>query len=258
MTDYETVLVERSDEIATIRLNRPDSLNAVNRRMHEELPHVWRALDDDPSVRVIIVTGAGDRAFCAGLDLKESTALDTPTIPSGSMRITARQNGVWKPVITAVNGVCAGGGLHFVADSDLVIAAQQATFVDTHTSIGYVTGGAAITLSRRLPLETALRLVLLGRDFRLDAIEAHRVGLVGEVVPLADLPHRAAQRASSIARNSPQAISRSLQAIWGALEIGRSEAIAQAEQLAREHAVHPDYTEGPRAFLERRPPRWTT
>ena len=258
MTDYETILVERSGAIATIKLNRPEALNAVNRRILEELPHVWSALDDDSSVRVIIVTGVGERAFCAGLDLKESTASDTPTTAVGAMRITARQNAVWKPVITAVNGVCAGGGLHFVADSDLVISAQHATFVDTHTSIGYVTGGAAITLSRRLPLETVLRLVLLGRDFSMDAIEAHRVGLVGEIVPLADLAHQAAQRASSIAGNSPQAISLSLQAIWGALETARSEAIARAEQLAREHAIHPDHAEGPRAFLERRPPRWTT
>src|SRR6202034_2494732 len=136
-----TLTVERHGRVGWLVFNRPDSGNAMNAAMIEELEAAWRELDADPAVRVIVNTGVG-RAFQTGLDMVQlSRNPDALRKQSGrtrraELRLTSWQNGVWKPVIAAGNGVCVGGGLHFVADADIVLAASDATFFDTHVSVG--------------------------------------------------------------------------------------------------------------------------
>jgi enoyl-CoA hydratase/carnithine racemase len=258
---FTTIRVARDGPVATITLDRPDRLNATDRAMHAELPRAWRMLDADPDVRAIVVTGAGTRAFCAGQDLRE-VAEEGGELPSlapryaDAIRLTALQNAVWKPVVTAVNGVCAGGGLHFVADSDIVIAAEHASFVDTHTAVGFVSSCEAIGLARRIPLDAVMRLVLLGRAGRIDAAAALRLGLVGEVVAQDALMARAMALAGAIAANSPAAVRESKRAIWESLDRGLGDALQHGWDAVRAFVDHPDYREGPRAFADKRPPRW--
>lgn len=259
---YKSIVVEVRGHVATITLNRPQRMNATDRAMHEELPLAWRELDADPRVRAIIVTGAGDRAFCAGQDLKEVAEVggELPSLVenySDAVRLTALQNQVWKPVITAVNGVCAGGGLHFIADSDLVIASETASFVDTHTAVGFVSACEAIGLARRIPFEAVMRLVLLGRAGRIDAKNALALGLVGEVLAPARLLDRAHELGELIAQHSPGATRASKKAIWESLNLGLEQANQHGWEAVRGFWDHPDYLEGPRAFAQKRPPSWT-
>jgi enoyl-CoA hydratase/carnithine racemase len=171
-------------------------------------------------------------------------------------RLTPLQNGCWKPVILAINGMVNGGGFHFVADCDLTICADHATFFDTHVKLGLVAGIEPVGLTRRLPLESVLRLALLGGAERMDAQEALRIGLVGEVVPGGDLMSRAWELASKIAKHSPTALARTKRAIWQGLETGLDGAIDNAWKIVGEHNDCPDITEGGLSFMEKRPPKW--
>jgi enoyl-CoA hydratase/carnithine racemase len=170
--------------------------------------------------------------------------------------LTALQNRCWKPVVTAVNGMACGGGLHFVADSDLVLAAEHATFFDTHVKVGLVAALEPVGLARRMPLEAVLRMAFLGGSERLDARRALELGLVGEVLAAAELLPRARELARKIAEHSPTALARSKQAIWESLDAGLHAGLERAWQMIREHTAHPDLQEGSNAFVEKRRPRW--
>jgi enoyl-CoA hydratase/carnithine racemase len=172
-------------------------------------------------------------------------------------RFTARHLGFYKPVITAVNGVCAGAGLHFVADCDLVIAASSAKFVDTHVDVGQVTALEPIGLLRRVPMEHVLRMVVLGRAGAINAEEAVRIGLAGEVVPDEDLLPRARALAAIAASVSPATVQASLRAIWTSFELPLQAAYDHGYELIVRHRDHPDALEGVRAFAERRAPVWS-
>jgi enoyl-CoA hydratase/carnithine racemase len=164
---------------------------------------------------------------------------------------------VWKPVIAAVNGTCAGGGLHFVADADIVIASSNATFLDPHVSIGQVTAYEAIALVRKSPMEPIMRMALTGRHERLSAERAYQLGILSQVV---DPPERLADEAmilaEKIAQNSPAAMRATKKALWGALEHGLTDACRAGAQELMAMWGHPDQSEGPLAFVERREPRW--
>jgi len=263
-TRFETLLYEVDGGVATITLNRPDRHNAFTVRMSRELQQVWADVKRDPAVVCAIVTGAGDKAFCTGMDVADvADGSATETARSGSETgrpfyffLTALQNRCWKPVITAVNGMVVGGGLHFVADSDLVLAAEHATFFDTHVKLGLVAGIEPVGLARRIPLEAVLRMALLGGAERMTAQQALALGLVGEVLPRERLMPRARELAAKIAEHSPTALARSKQAIWGSLDAGLLEGIDRAERIIEEHHSHPDLAEGSRAFVEKRKPRW--
>ena len=183
--------------------------------MLAELERAWRELDADPDVRVIVNTGNGD-AFQTGLDVvpaqprPATRCASSPAAPSDAeLQLTAWHNQVWKPVIAAVNGVCAGGGLHFVADADIVIAASDATFLDPHVSVGQVTAYEAIALVRKSPMEPILRMALAGRHERITAERARQLGILSEVVdPPERLRDAAQELAEKIARNSPAAMAR--------------------------------------------------
>ena len=258
---YTTLRVERRGPAGWLTFDRPDVGNAMDAAMLAELEHAWAELDADPAVAVIVNTGAG-AAFQTGLDVAQ-LARDPDALREQSrrtrradLRLSAWHNGVRKPVIAAVNGTCAGGGLHFVADADIVIAAEEATFLDPHVSVGQVTAFEAITLARTSPMEPVLRMALVGRHERMGAARAHQLGIVGQVVPLADLEATAQALAESVARNSPTALALTKRALWGALEAGLTDACHAGGLDLVEMWGHPDQEEGPRAFAERRPAAW--
>jgi E-phenylitaconyl-CoA hydratase len=257
----EEVVYSKADGVATIRLNRPEAGNALSRRMRPVFADIWADVRTDDDVRAVIVTGTGERHFCTGADVKEVAESGTTTSSAQSVRTaivwSPLQNDVWKPVICAVNGLVAGGGLHFVADADIVVAAETATFMDTHVSVGQVGAVENIGLAHRMPLGAVLRMTLMGRSYRMPAARAYALGLVDEVVPLAELDTTARGIALAIAANSPAAVMRSKRAIWDSVGAPRQEALEHGWALAREHWSHPDFTEGARAFAEKRPPRWT-
>lgn len=254
---FETVDFVVDEGIALIRLNRPDRHNAINQKMHVELPQIWTRLNNDPGVRVAIITGAGCKAFCSGADISDLPMIDAQD-PEGlaSIRWTALQNRVWKPVICAVNGMTVGGGLHFIADSDIVIASETASFSDSHVNVGLVAGLEPISLTRRLPLEAVLRMALIGRDERMSARRALALGLISEIVDPQSLQDRAFEIARTIARSSPTAMARTKKAIWQSLEYPLAEGLRRAWQVIGLHNRGPDFEEGIAAFRDRRQPRW--
>lgn len=260
--DLETLLYDVKDGVATITLNRPERHNAFNLTMAGELKQVWNAVKTDGDVVCVIVTGAGEKAFCTGMDVadvasgdaKSTGNLDRESAPW--FQLTAIQNKCWKPVITAVNGMVVGGGLHFIADSDLIIASESASFFDTHVKVGLIAGIEPVGLTRRIPLEAVLRMALLGGSERMPAQEAMRLGLVGEVVPATQLLPRAQELASKIAQHSPTALARTKQVIWEGLDTGLDAAIDNAWEAIQDHTAHGDLEEGTVAFVEKRKPRW--
>jgi enoyl-CoA hydratase/carnithine racemase len=260
--DFETILFEKSDGVATVTLNRPKQYNSFTAQMADELSAAWAEVQSSPDITCAILTASGDKAFCTGMDVV--AAMEDSSRATGTMsrqdapwfRLTPLQNECWKPVILAINGMVNGGGFHFVADCDLTICADHATFFDTHVKMGLVAGIEPVGLSRRLPLESVLRLALLGGSERMSADEALRIGLVGEVVPGAELMKRARELASKIAQHSPSALARTKKAIWRGLDTGLDGAVENAWQIIGEHNDCPDIAEGGRAFAEKRAPKW--
>ncbi len=261
-SQYQELLVERRDAVGWIVFDRPDKAHAMNGRMMDELETAWRELDADPSVRVIVNTGSG-RYFQSGLDVAELSR-DPAALREQSRRtrdaelaFTAWHLGVGKPVIAAVNGTCAGGGLHFVADADIVIAASDATFLDPHVSVGQATAYEGIALVRKMAFEPVMRMVLTGRFERMSARRAYELGMVSEVVdPPERLRERAQELAETIAKNSPAAMRATKRALWGALEHGLTDACRAGGQELMGMWGHPDQEEGPLAFSEKREPQW--
>jgi enoyl-CoA hydratase len=224
LAPFETLRVERRGPVGWLVFDRPDAANAMDARMMGELERAWRELDDDPEVRVIVNTGEG-RSFQTGLDVAQ-LARDPEALREQSrrtkrfeLRFTAWHNDVWKPVIAAVNGVCAGGGLHFVADADIVIAASDATFLDPHVSVGQASVYETIALAKKSPMESVLRMALVGRHERCSARRAYELGICSQVV---DPPERLRDEAQTlgelVARNSPAALEHTKRVLWGALE----------------------------------------
>ena len=220
----EHVIVERRGPVGWLVFDRPDVGNAMNARMMDELEAAWLGLDADPAVRVIVNTGNGS-AFQTGLDVTQLSR-DRDALREHSrrtrdfeLRFTAWHLGVTKPVIAAVNGVCAGAGLHFVADADIVIASGAATFLDPHVSVGQVSAFETIALVRKSPMEAIVRMALIGRHERMTAARAYELGIVSQVVDAPARLHEVAQAlGETIARNSPEVLQRTKQLLWRALE----------------------------------------
>lgn len=255
-------LFERVGHIAVITLNRPERGNALSRAMHALMIEYWQEIRTNGDIRCTVITGAGDRHFCTGADLESVSS--TGKVIGGYGRITqevrwtSRQNDIWKPTICAVNGMAAGGGLHFVVDSDIVVATETAQFLDTHTNVGMVGAIENIGLAKRLPLGTALRMTLQGRNFRLPAARAYQLGLVDELAPPGQALEVAVGIAEDVAKNSPNAVSLSMRSVWSATEMPYSQAVDYGYSLLRMHWSHPDFIEGPRAFMEKRDANWVT
>jgi enoyl-CoA hydratase/carnithine racemase len=259
---YERLIVERQGPVGWLVFNRPEVGNALDAPMMTELEEAWRELDADPAVRVIVNAGNG-KSFQTGLDVvalsrdKDAMTEQSRRTRNAELRFTAWHNQVWKPVIAAVHGSCAGGGLHFVADADIVIAARDATFFDTHVSLGQAMSYEAVGLSHKMAFEPIMRMALVGRYERMPVERALQLGMVSQVVdPPERLRHEAQVLAEKIAKNSPAAMRATKRALWGALESGLTDACRAGSQELVGMWGHPDQEEGPLAFSEKRDAQW--
>lgn len=272
MDDLETLLYEERDAVAIVTLNRPDVLNAFNRAMQRELRQVWRSLRTNDDVRVVILTGAGDRAFCTGIDREESIEeyLADPTgeeraNEGGSGRVSTpfmfndpgsninpKANDLWKPVIAAVNGMACAGALYLLGEADIIIAAEHATFFDPHVSYGMVAGFETVHLLQKLPFGEMLRVALVGGHERMSAARAHQVGLVSEVVPADRLLEQSMWLAQAIAMSPPLVVQGTLRSAWLAHELSRREALAQISVLVSLGTSYDSIQEGQESFHTKR------
>ncbi|MGE0881028.1 MAG: enoyl-CoA hydratase/isomerase family protein [Acidimicrobiia bacterium] len=259
---YEHLLIERRGNVGWLINNRPDVLNAMNNAMRDEFAEAWLELEHDPSVRVIVHTGTG-RAFQTGVDVSE-IATDgvgmnryQDSMVNWDIHFTAWHQGVTKPVICAVNGLCAGGGFHFVADADIVIAASDAQFFDPHVSVGQVVSIEAVALMKKIPAEAVMRMALMGRHERMGAQRAYELGMISQIVdPPENLREVAQGLAEKVALNSPAAMRATKRALWRALELGLTDASKAGALDMVSMWGHPDQTEGPAAWAERREANW--
>ena len=256
----DTATFELSDHIATVTLNRPEAMNALSPDLIASLADIWVEIRDNPDIWVGIVTGAGDRAFCAGADLKQTI----PTRPGSenvnwpvfqpSLRNTIDGGmQIWKPMIAAVNGYCLAAGLTLLSVCDLRISAEHAKFGLPEVIRGIVpTLGATQRLTRQLPWSAAMELLLMGEH--IDAQRAYEIGLVNRVIPAADVMPTAREWAQKLTAGAPltqRAIKES--AVRG-LSLPLDEGIRMEELLSAHIRKTDDFKEGPKAFAEKRPP----
>ncbi len=256
---YNYVIYEKKERIAYVTLNRPEMMNALHLPAHEELWEVWCDFRDDPEVWVAIVTGAGDRAFSAGNDLKYTAAHAgervTRLMPPGGFGGITNRFDCYKPIIAAVNGYALGGGLEIALACDIIIAAEHARLGLPEPTVGLIAGAGGIhRLPRQLPLKIAMGMILTGRH--ITAQEAYRVGLVNEVVPLKDLMPCAERWAQDIMRCAPISIRASKEGAMKGLDFPLDAAQNNSYYLHQVMQHSEDIIEGPKAFTEKREPRW--
>jgi enoyl-CoA hydratase/carnithine racemase len=250
-------LEQRDDGVLTVTLNRPEKLNAWDLDLRVSLEDLWKKAAEDRSVRCIVLTGAG-RGFCAGADVAALAGDRTARGGDIEAELAFLPGRVVEvPVVVAVNGVCAGGGLHFVADADICIAARSAIFVDSHVSVGQVSGIEPASLALRAPLGLIGRMALMGNAERVDAQRALAAGLVSEVVDDGALMQRAAEIARAIAAASPAAIRATRRVLRELSDELLRLAMIRGWDAVQKHWPHPDVKEGPRAFSEKRLPQWS-
>jgi enoyl-CoA hydratase/carnithine racemase len=222
MTAFETILfdVDTASHVATITLNRPDSLNAFNRTMCTEMAEAWHIVKLDESVHAVVLRAAGTRAFSAGLDVKSPYGQpdNVWNHEDPGEALSPKWQKLWKPVVCAVQGMCTAGAFYFVNESDVVICSEDATFFDSHVSAGLVCALEPIGLMRRVGLGETLRIALMGNDERVGADTALRIGLVSEVVSRDRLWARAHEIATAIAAKPPSATQGTVKAIWESLD----------------------------------------
>jgi enoyl-CoA hydratase/carnithine racemase len=219
---FQTVLldIDADTHVATITLNRPERLNAFNRTMCEEMVRVWRTVKLDDSVHAVVLRAAGDRAFSAGLDIKESYGQPDNiwNHEDPGEALSPKWQKMFKPVVCAVQGMCTAGAFYFVNEADVVICSADATFFDSHVSGGLVSALEPIGLIRKIGLGETLRIALSGNSERVGAQTALRIGLVTEVLPNAQLWARADEIAAMIAAHPPSATQGTVKAIWESLD----------------------------------------
>jgi len=253
---YDFIAYEKHDQIAFVTINRPEHSNALHTDASKEMRRAFEDFRDDSKVRVAILTGAGQRAFCAGYDLKVAAARAERTpaesVPLGGI---TRDFVCWKPIIAAVNGFALGGGMELVLASDIAVAADNAEFGLPEPRVGYVAvAGGVHRIVRQAPMKHAMGMLLTGR--RISSAEALGYGLVNEVVPRSELMTAARRWAALILECAPRSVTASKQMAIEGFAMPFEQAVRRSYseyELARQS---PDFLEGPRAFAERRKPVW--
>lgn len=234
MSDYECLLYEEDAGVATITLNRPDKHNSFSPTQIDELQAVWQKLRFNDNVGAVIITGAGDKAFSAGIDLTYShpQPVSKLSINDPMNRIGPKTNDLWKPVIAAVNGMALGGAFYILGEVEFIIAAEHATFFDPHVTHGMPCVYEPMLMLQRMPIGEIMRLSLLGRFERMTAQRAHQIGLVQEVVP-ADKLLEAARWCADVIVSAPDptAIESTVKAIWTAQYMHIHQALQNAPTL---------------------------
>lgn len=261
--DRPRVRYDKKDHIGFVTLDRPAVLNAMDLRMHEELASVWDDVEADDDVRVVVLTGAGDRSFSVGQDLRERAWLDQqgaprPTFGSrgqpGWPRLTERFS-LCKPIVARVNGYALGGGFEMALACDIIVASDQAVFALPEAQWGLVPGaGGAFRLPRQLPLKVAMGYLLTGR--RITAETALRLGLVNEVTAPEHLDQCVASWTDDLLRSAPLAVRAIKEAVLRSLDTPLEQAFTTRFHWEQRRMRSHDAVEGPQAFAERRKPVW--
>jgi enoyl-CoA hydratase/carnithine racemase len=239
--DYETVIYEERDGVAWVTLNRPEKHNAFNSLMQRELRDIWRSMRFNEDVRCAVLTGAGDKAFCTGIDRMEQMGGETDE--STDFTVVGSHGGtpfhfndpgdnlgpkscdLWKPVIAAVNGMACGGAFYMLGEVEFIIAAEHATFFDPHVTYGMTASFEPIHMAGITPFCEIMRMSLMGNFERLTAQRAYEIGMVSEVVPGDQLLDAAAFCANAIAAQPKLAIEGTVRAVWAAREFGSRTAV---------------------------------
>jgi enoyl-CoA hydratase/carnithine racemase len=266
---FTTLDYTESNGVAWVTLNRPEVYNAFNATMQRELRTLWRALRRHDDVRAVVLTGAGDRAFCTGIDRNEALGDAAPDATVGedgeSVQLGAgttpfmfddpgddlgpKTCDLWKPVIAAVNGMACGGAFYLLGEVDFIIATEAATFFDPHVTFGMAAAFEPIQMSGSMPFGELTRLTLLGSAERMSAARAHQIGLVTELATdVDDLRERARWAAETIASSPPLAVQGSLRALWAAREFSRSQALSLGYAYIGLGNSEESLAEGQRAF----------
>jgi len=256
---YTAIVYELVDGVATITLNRPDVLNAMNNAMRTELLELFAGLRSDEAVRAVVVTGAGERAFCAGADIREFLEPPVPTrFREERKRLDFRRemDRCPQPIIAAIRGFALGGGLELALACDIRIAAEDAQLGLTEINLAIIPGGGGTQrLPRLVGRGKALEMILTG--MRVPAPEALRLGLVERVVPVAELLPAAQALAKSIAEKAPIALRYAKEAVVSGLELPLADGLRVENDLATLLRTTEDRVEGARAFVEKRKPKWS-
>ena len=260
--DFQTILYQTRDQIAFITFNRPDSLNAMNRQMTRELVEVCQQVEEDSGIRVAIFTGAGEKAFSAGMDLKERAETSFSPIERRQQKLTNKiytqaraVAAITKPTIAAIRGYCVGGGLEFALACDLRVAAEDAKLGLTEVRRGIIPGaGGTQRLTRAVGVTKAMEMCLTGDT--VSGLEARSLGLVNNAVPSADVLKAAEDLAGRILKGAPMSVAFIKEAIKKGVELPLEEGLRLEADLSALIGITEDAKEGPRAFAEKRPPVW--
>lgn len=256
MAEYEFCKVEREGRLLIVTLNRPERYNALHWPAHFELARVWDEFAADPELWVAVVTGAGDKAFCAGNDLRyQAEGHERKRCPSGFAGLTNRYD-LNKPLIAAVNGFAMGGGFETALACDLIVAAENAVFALPEPRVGLMAGAGGVhRLPRMIGQKQALGMILTGR--RVGAAEGKELGFVNEVVPEGGAVEAAKRWAGQILECAPISIRASKEAVYQGMNESTIEA-AINRTYEEQHVLigSEDYVEGPKAFAEKRAPNW--
>jgi len=269
---FETITYDEGDDgVAVVTLNRPDVHNAFNSLMQRELHTLWRALRRHDDVRCIVLTGAGEKAFCTGIDRMEQMGgegddtTDTDVVGSGETPFMFNDPGdnlgpkscdLWKPVIAAVNGMACGGAFYMLGEVEFIVAAEHATFFDPHVTYGMTASFEPIHMSGITPFTEIMRLSLLGNYERMSAQRAFQVGMVTEVVPGADLQTRARELAAIIASQPKLAIEGTVRALWSTRSMPQREAVRLGYAFVAMGTSQESIAEGQELFASGKRVEW--
>ncbi|MEO3783670.1 enoyl-CoA hydratase/isomerase family protein [Actinocorallia sp. B10E7] len=262
MSRYETLKYEEFGPVARVTLHRPDVHNAFDVQMMREVYACWRELRDNDDIRVIVLTGTGDKAFSTGLDRVAAAVGEDDRIPDigrrggtpmhqnepGDWLMPKSSGKLWKPIIAAVNGMACGGAFYMLGEVEFIIAAEHATFFDPHTTYGMATVYESMMMAQRMPLGEIMRLSLMGSYERMSAQRAHQIGLVQEVVPAEELQETALRVAQTMASQPPLALQATVRSIWYTREMGYRQAMAAGDAMVQLAIDEDELSEGQRVF----------
>ena len=271
--DFETLAYEEGDDgVAVVTLNRPTVHNAFNSLMQRELHTLWRALRRHDPVRCIVLTGAGDKAFCTGIDRMEQMGgvgdetTDPDVVGSGATPFMFNDPGdnigpkscdLWKPVIAAVNGMACGGAFYMLGEVEFIVAADHATFFDPHVTYGMTAAFEPIHMAGITPFPEIMRLSLMGNYERMSAQRAHQIGMVSEVVPGTELATRTREIAAIIASQPRLAIEGTVRAIWSTRSMPQREAVRLGYAFVAMGTNQESISEGQQMFTSGKRVEWT-
>jgi len=247
------VLFEKRGQLAFVTINRPECLNACDEETYNTLAATWRRVGEDPEIRVSILSGAGERAFCAGSDIRSKTFGQAGRIPGGELFPVMKS--MKKPAIAAIHGHCNGGGLEQALACDIRVATEDAQFGLGEVLLGLLPGGGGTQrLPRLIPLGRALEMLYTGN--RIDAVEALRLGLVDHVVPRSELMAKCESIALAICRGAPLAVEKIREAALQGLDLSLDDGLKLERANMEFLRATEDSKEGAAAFGEKRAPRW--